>query len=74
MVDYSKAIFENSNDAMLVHNSDTTILDANNAAGELLGYRREDLIGLRIADFFRNPSTNVRAQQSRTDDPGPHDL
>ncbi len=36
---------------MLVHNSDTTILDANNAAGELLGYKREDIIGLRISDF-----------------------
>ncbi len=51
MLDYSKAIFESSRDAILVHRADTTILEANEAAGALLGYRREDLIGRKISDF-----------------------
>ena len=45
MLDYSRAIFENSRDAIIVHRKDTTILDANQAACDLLGYKLEDLIG-----------------------------
>jgi PAS domain S-box-containing protein len=49
--DYSTVIFENSRDAILVHSPDTTILDANRAACELMGCAREELIGRRIADI-----------------------
>ncbi len=50
-IDYSQVIFENSRDAILVHSLDTTILDANQAACDLFGYAREELVGSKIADF-----------------------
>jgi PAS domain S-box-containing protein len=49
--DYSKVIFENSRDAILVHSLDTTILDANRAACEMFGCTREELIGHKISDL-----------------------
>ena len=51
MFDYSKTIFENSQDAIIVHNPDTTILEVNKAACDLFGFGREELIGRKIADF-----------------------
>ena len=51
MLDYSRAIFENSRDAIIVHRKDCTILDANQATCDLLGYKLEDLIGKKISDF-----------------------
>ena len=50
-IDYSQVIFENSRDAILVHSLDTTILDANQAACDLFGYAKEELVGNKIADF-----------------------
>src|SRR5712692_6950337 len=43
-------LFSNAADAILVADGDGQYLDANPAASELLGYSREELLGMRVAD------------------------
>ena len=49
-----QAIFEGTLDALLLSDDDGTYIDANEAAGELLGCPTEDLVGRAIADFLRD--------------------
>ena len=45
-------IFEASQDPIMVHDAETgEIVQANPAAGALLGLDRDDLVGLRVGDF-----------------------
>ncbi|MEO5336160.1 MAG: PAS domain S-box protein [Magnetospirillum sp. WYHS-4] len=45
------AVFDNAGDAILVHDLEGRIVDANRQACQTLGYVREDLNGLRVADY-----------------------
>jgi len=46
-----KSIFEQAQDAILLANDDATYIDANPAACQLLGYSREELIGMTVWDL-----------------------
>jgi protein-histidine pros-kinase len=48
-----RALFTGVADAILVAAADRTYLDANPAAEELLGYSRDELIGMRIDDIVK---------------------
>lgn len=45
-----RALFENAKDAILLADEDGRYVDANPAATELLGYPRDELLSMRIAD------------------------
>jgi len=45
------AIFEGSRDAIFITGSDARFIDANSSAGALTGYRREELLTMRIPDL-----------------------
>ncbi|MDC4203163.1 MAG: EAL domain-containing protein [Candidatus Manganitrophus sp.] len=46
-----RQLFESASDAILVADDDGRYLDANHRAEELLGYRRDELIGMTLADI-----------------------
>ena len=46
-----QALFDGIEDAVFVHDLDGTILEANPAASRLLGYRRDELIGMKTAEI-----------------------
>jgi two-component system cell cycle sensor histidine kinase/response regulator CckA len=46
-----RAVFEGSLDALLLTNGERVIVDANTAAGELIGLPREQLLGRRTDEF-----------------------
>lgn len=46
-----RALFDGSNDAVVVHEPDGRLIEANARAAELLGYDREELVGLEIAQL-----------------------
>ena len=46
-----RALFEFANDAIMVEDFDDRILDANRRACAMLGYSRQELLALRIADI-----------------------
>ena len=54
-----RALFEQANDAIFLENEDDQIIDANRKACELLGYSREELLNMEVADL-RDPE--VRGQ------------
>ncbi len=47
-----RILFENSPDAIIIHDPDKTILDANPTAVNLLGYDRSEISGLKISDLI----------------------
>ncbi|QTA77961.1 Two component system response regulator/histidine kinase [Desulfonema limicola] len=47
-----RTLFNNANDAILVHDSDNRILEINRIACELLGYEREELEQMMITDII----------------------
>jgi len=54
-----RALFEQANDAVFLETLEGRILDANAKAGELLGYSREELLTLTVADLV---PPEIRAQ------------
>lgn len=49
-------LFQRSNDAIFIHDSDGIILDVNQKALELFGYSRNEMLSLRIADLHPRKS------------------
>ncbi|MFA7289456.1 MAG: histidine kinase dimerization/phosphoacceptor domain -containing protein [Melioribacteraceae bacterium] len=47
-----RALFENSTSAILITNSNSEYVEANNAACELLGYSNSELTQLKVKDIF----------------------
>jgi len=47
----TRALFEGMEEAVFVHDTDGKILDANPAASRLLGYSRDELMGMTTADI-----------------------
>jgi len=46
-----RGLFEQSNDAVFVHDLDGTVLDVNRRACGLLGYTREEMLGKNVSEF-----------------------
>jgi len=46
-----RLFFEQANDAIFIENENDEILDANTRACQLLGYSRQELLGLRVSDL-----------------------
>ncbi|HVF89261.1 MAG TPA: GAF domain-containing protein [Blastocatellia bacterium] len=59
------ALFAGISDAILVADEQGNYLDANPAATELLGYTREELLGMRVADITVPDPLWVKAEYSR---------
>lgn len=47
-----QALFEHSNDSILVSDDERRVIDANPAACNLVGYTRDELLGLRAEDLY----------------------
>ena len=45
-----RQLIDNTADAFLVHDADGRFMEANAAACELLGYSRQELVGMRVGD------------------------
>ncbi len=58
-------LFSNAADAILVADGDGQYLDANPAASELLGYSREELLGMRVADVVAAGPDWTEAEYAR---------
>ena len=53
-------------DAVLVSDDETvSVLEANAAAAQLLGYTREELVGMRLADLSDEPEASLKAFAER---------
>ncbi len=48
---YFKTLFENAGDAILIENEHDCIIDVNNRACDLLGYKREELLQMHVPDI-----------------------
>lgn len=59
---YYKLLFENAYDAIFVETLDGQIVDVNPAACRLLGYTREELLALNVADLL--PPSSVSVQET----------
>jgi len=46
-----KRLFEESNDAIFIHDTNGKILDVNHKASEMLGYKRVELLSMRISEL-----------------------
>jgi PAS domain S-box-containing protein len=47
----ARTVFDGIHDAVLVHDQDSRIIDANPAASRLLGYSRDELLGMDTSDI-----------------------
>ncbi len=68
----SRSLFDGIGDMVFIHDLDGTIVDANPAACERLGYSREELLGLSAAEIDSADEfvhCNDRALHPRADDP-----
>src|SRR5208283_1691144 len=54
-VEWQEAIFEGSRDSVFISNHDSQFVAVNNAACELTGYSRKQLLGMRIPDLHDQP-------------------
>lgn len=53
------AIFEGSRDAIFISDTDAKFIDVNEAATELTGYSRDDLLSMRIPDLHDEPDLDA---------------
>jgi two-component system phosphate regulon sensor histidine kinase PhoR len=60
-----RALFEGAVDPILVADAEGRYLDANPAAAGLLGYTRDELLGLRVADVVAGGVDSVEAEYAR---------
>ncbi len=58
-----RALFEESRDAIYITARGGTFLDVNQAALDLFGYTREEMIGLNAQDIYVTPSDRERYQR-----------
>jgi len=58
-------IFNNSRDAVYLHDLDGTIIEVNPAACERLGYSREELLGRSITDFISSEHVSLFPEWSK---------
>ncbi len=58
-----RLLFERANDAILIENKDSEILDANERACQLLGYSREELLRMKAPDL-QAPKARGQAGQA----------
>jgi PAS domain S-box-containing protein len=64
-------LFESASDALLLIASDTgQVIDANNKAGELYGYERDELLTRKSADLSENPEETSRRIHEAQSKPG----
>jgi PAS domain S-box-containing protein len=56
---YSRSLVESSPDALLITNSELTLTDLNGQTARLTGYRREELVGIKLASIFTEPEKAV---------------
>jgi len=54
-----RALFEDANDAIWVHDLEGNIQTANKAAAELSGYPKEELLGVNVRSFLSDESLNL---------------
>ena len=64
IADRYRALFERTNDGVVIYDLDWNVLSANSQADELLGYSPGGLIGLK-ASKFEDPENAVQIQQRR---------
>ena len=53
-----RALFQNSNDAILIHDAVGDILEVNSSSAELLEYGKAELESMNIMDLYRNPASH----------------
>ncbi len=54
-----RQLFENASDAIWVHDLEGNITDANEAAGKLIGYSREELKKMNVRNFLSDETMNM---------------
>lgn len=63
---YLRAVFEQASDAIFINREDDHIIDVNRRACELLGYTREELLALTVADLqapeVRRPGPVIKSE------------
>lgn len=69
--DRHRLLAEQSGDAMLIFRADGRIVDANRAACDLYGYRREELLALRLHDIRAEETLAALPEQLRRAERGP---
>ena len=62
-----RQLFEQSADALLVHDSEGRIVDCNSEASRSLGYTREEMLGLGVRDFATNLISSEERASRRGD-------
>ena len=60
---HSRQLIEEASDAIVLHDLDGHFLDVNKAACTLMGYRREELLGLKVGDI--SPTINLEESAKR---------
>ena len=60
-LEWREAIFEGSRDAVFITGTDARFIDANSAATALTGYRREELLAMRIPDLHNEEDRDAYA-------------
>ena len=65
---YSSSLVESSPDALLVTNSELTLTDLNGQTIRLTGYRREDLVGIKLASIFIEPEKVIEVVRRALDE------
>lgn len=69
-----RTLFEQANEAFLIESFDDEVLEANQAAGELLGYSREELVGMNLDELIptdlQNSDTDEGIVRSRLNEHG----
>ncbi|WP_435100368.1 PAS domain S-box protein [Halorubrum sp. N11] len=64
--DWTHTLFEDSNDAIFISDSDANFVRVNQAACELTGYKREELLSMRIPDLHEE--VDLHAYQDHHDE------
>jgi two-component system, cell cycle sensor histidine kinase and response regulator CckA len=58
-----QTIFERSRDGQFVSNADGRLVEVNQAAADLLGYAREDMLGMSAVSLYANAEQRHRVQE-----------
>ncbi len=55
-----RSLFENSKDAVYISSKDGSLIDINRAAVDLFGYKKEELLSMKIENLYANPSDGIK--------------
>jgi PAS domain S-box-containing protein len=58
-----RTLFEDSRDAVYLTSRDGKVIDVNQSTLDLLGYTREELMGMNVREHYVNPHDRTRFQQ-----------